>query len=218
MRFKTFLKEDSQKLLYKKVDRGIVIGAEHDIDYYVEYIIPFVKTYMTEQKIDVLIGEGSVENIIYGDNEQTFFYKWLEKQLGKIKVDTWDVIDLTDDSSMIYKVLEDKYNLLHWKILAVAYCFEKGQGTNVEPEDFLTDEGINFLTSLGIKNVTNETELYDLVFPEDKNLPDNEVSDIAKIINSIRQNDLLNKIKKSNNFILLAGRSHLEELLSKGLI
>jgi len=202
-----------------------IYGVEHDnIDGAKEIVNDIKSKYTPDTKV-VFMGEGGDSNGVYAKgSEQEYTHNQLKSYFKDMKNDSWDgkEFDVTNPQSQMFSTISKETGLQPHIVNAGIFAAMVGQGQEPEELAKLADsKTITYLKSKGIKDPMNPDDedserMYDLTFPQDKKLPETELS---KVTNSYNQNRKKNLVKKMKNYekngykvISLAGNSHVEEL------
>jgi len=171
------------------------------------------------------MGEGGDSNNNYAKgSEQEYVHNELKSHFSNMENDSWDgkKYDVTNPKSEMFGTIAKDTGQEPHIVNAGIFAAMVGQGQEPEELAKLADEKtINYLKSQGIKDPMNPDDedsekMYDLTFPQDKDLPE---TDLSKVTNSYNKNRQKNLVKKMNEYekrgykvISLAGNSHAEEL------
>ncbi|MFZ9243052.1 MAG: hypothetical protein ACO295_07555, partial [Sediminibacterium sp.] len=213
---------------------GMMFGTVHRNTKMADDIINQVKATVPKEKWKdiVFVGEGGAT----GDSGEIEFNDEMEYSAPKFKemgaeIDTWDgdELDVHNDQSDLYKSQEEQTGLSQSKIKAGNWASMIGQGEGTDtmsPNDYLDDEGKEFLQQSAkeagfpeIENWDTPTEqdkdtLYRLSFPEDNGDKETGVNDVQVAFNKARDLNLIKKQKelaaKGKIPIVMAGESHTE--------
>jgi hypothetical protein len=177
----------------------------------------------------VFMGEGGDSNGNYvKGSEQEFIHNELKKHYPNFTNESWDgdEMDVYNDQSELYAYQKKKTGLPHNIILAGNWANMVGQGDDMAAEDYLDDEGKQFLQDAAkeagfppIKNWNNPTKrdrdtLYRLSFPQDYGDKETKVNDIQVAFNDARDENLIRKMKKYESegykVVSTAGNSHID--------
>jgi hypothetical protein len=233
---KTFKGESSGKEIktLELEGGGFLFGTQHGDTKMADDIINQVKATIPKEKWKdvVFVGEGGAT----GDGGELEFNDEMEYSAPKFKemgasIDTWDgdELDVHNDQSGLYKSQAEQTGLSQSKIKAGNWASMIGQGEGTDtmsPNDYLDDEGKEFLQNAAkeagfpeIENWDDPTEqdkdtLYRLSFPEDNGDTETGVNDVQVAFNKARD---LNLIKKQKELtaqgkipIVMAGESHVD--------
>ena len=211
-----------------------IFGVEHDNIEGAKQVIDDVKnTYPKDTKI-VFMGEGgdSAGNYVEG-SEQEFIHNELKNHYPNFTNESWDgdEMDVYNDQSELYTYQEKKTGLPHNVVLAGNWASMVGQGDDMDAEDYLDDEGKQFLQDAAkeaglppIKSFDKPTKrdrntLYRLSFPEDNGDKPTKVNDVQVAFNDARDENLVRKMKKWEDkgykVVSTAGYSHIDLLKKK---
>ena len=202
-----------------------IYGVEHDnIDGAREIVSDVKSKYPPDTKV-VFMGEGGDSNGNYAkDSEQEYVHNELKSHFKDMKNDSWDgkEFDVTNPNAEMFGIIGKDTKQPPHIVNAGIFAAMVGQGQEPEELAELADEKtIEYLKSQGIKDPMNPDDedsekMYDLTFPQDKELPE---TDLSKVTNSYNKNRQKNLVKKMNAYekqgykvISLAGNSHAEEL------
>jgi hypothetical protein len=211
-----------------------IFGVEHDNIEGAKQVIDDVKNLYPKDTKIVFMGEGgdSEGNYVEG-SEQEFIHNELKKHYPNFTNESWDgdEMDVYNDQSELYKYQENKTGLPHNIVLAGNWTSMVGQGDDMAAEDYLDDEGKQFLQDAAkeaglppIKNFDKPTKrdrntLYRLAFPEDNGDKPTKVNDIQVAFNDARDENLVRKMKKWEDkgykVVSTAGYSHIDLLKKK---
>lgn len=214
-----------------------IFGVEHDnIEGANEVIADVKNKYPKDTKI-AFMGEGGDGdgNYIKG-SEQEHIHNELKKHYPNFTNESWDgdEMDVYNDQSQLYTYQEKKTGLSHNIVLAGNWANMVGQGDNMPADDYLDEEGKQFLQSSAkeaglptIKrfdkpNKRDKDTLYRLSFPKDKGDKSTKVNDIQMAFNDARNENLIRKMKKYEDagykVVSTAGYGHIDLLKNKGKI
>lgn len=213
---------------------GYLFGVRHGDYKTIDNIIDQVKKIVPKEKWKdiVFVGEGGLSDDS-GKLEFTGEQKYAAKKFKEIgaSIDTWDgdELDVHNDQSDLYKSQEEQTGLSKSKILAGNWASMIGQGDAIDTmpaNDYLNDEGKQFLQNAAkkagfpeIENWDNPTPqdidtLYRLSFPEDNGDVKTGVNTIQVAFNLARDFNLLKKQKEISSKgkipIIIAGESHVD--------
>jgi len=171
------------------------------------------------------MGEGGDGNNNYAKgSEQEYVHNELKSHFSNMENDSWDgkEYDVTNPKSEMFGTIAKDTGQEPHIVNAGIFAAMVGQGQEPEELAKLADEKtMNYLKSQGIKDPMNPDDedsekMYDLTFPQDKDLPE---TDLSKVTNSYNKNRQKNLVKKMNEYekrgykvISLAGNSHAKEL------
>lgn len=202
-----------------------IYGVEHDnIDGAKDIVSDVKSKYSPDTKV-VFMGEGGDSNGNYAKgSEQEYVHNELKSHFKDMKNDSWDgkEFDVTNPNAEMFGIIGKDTKQPPHIVNAGIFAAMVGQGQDPEELVELADEKtIEYLKSQGIKDPMNPDDedsekMYDLTFPQDKELPE---TDLSKVTNSYNKNRQKNLVKKMNAYekqgykvISLAGNSHAEEL------
>jgi len=200
-------------------------GVEHDnIDAAKDIVNDVKSKYPPDTKV-VFMGEGGDSNNIYPKgSEQEYVHNELKSHFKDMKNDSWDgkEFDVTNPQSEVFQTIEKDTGYEPHIVNAGIFAAMVGQGQEPDELAKLADpKTIEYLKSQGIKDPMNPDDedsekMYDLTFPQDKNLPETDLSKVTNSYNKNRQRNLIRKMniyeKKGYKVISLAGNGHAEEL------
>ena len=225
---------DGEDLDIETTDNGsMIIGVEHGAN-----------TESTKQTIDniqklpkdtkvMFVGEGGMGKddtgkIEFGE-EQDEIRNAVKGHFDNSEESSWDEnANVYDDSSPVYKEIEKELGSPS-KARASVWSNMVGQGDDMNPDDYLDDEGkqwiIDQAKTAGATNITDKTDfnnltdaekkdLYELNFNDEGKMGDNEIMKGQQTYNGFRQKELDRKIKEAedNGFTVVApvGNSHVD--------
>ncbi len=213
---------------------GQVYGTVHRDTKMVDDIVNQVKNSIPKEKWKdvVFVGEGGAT----GENGELEFHDEMVHATEKFKemgagVDTFDgdELDVHNDQSKLYQKQKEKTGLNDSQVKAGNWASMIGQGEGTDtmsPNDFLDDEGKQFLQDAAkeagfpeIENWDEPTEqdkdtLYRLSFPEDNGDKKTKINDIQVAFNDIRDENIIEKNKQLTAQgkipITIAGEGHID--------
>lgn len=202
-----------------------IYGVEHDNINGAKDIVNDVKSkYPADSKV-VFMGEGGDSNGKYAKgSEQEYVHNELKSHFKDMKNDSWDgkEFDVTNPNAEMFGIIGKDTKQPPHIVNAGIFAAMVGQGQEPEELAELADEKtIEYLKSQGIKDPMNPDDedsekMYDLTFPQDKELPETDLSKVTDSYNKNRQKNLVKKMnayeKQGYKVISLAGNSHAEEL------
>jgi hypothetical protein len=211
-----------------------IFGVEHDnIEGAKQVVDDVKKMYSPNDKI-VFMGEGGDENNKYvPGSEQEYIHNELKKSFPNMENDSWDGpdLDVHNDQSMLYKYQEKKTGLPHDIVLAGNWANMVGQNEGLNAEDYLSDNGKNFLQqsareaglppikSFDKPNKRDIHTLYRLAYPQDNGDKKTKVGELSDAFNDARDENLVRKMKKyeDNGYkvVSAAGNGHIDLLNNK---
>lgn len=171
------------------------------------------------------MGEGGDSKGNYAKgSEQEYVHNELKSHFKNMENDSWDgkEFDVTNPQSEMFGFIGKDTGYEPHIVNAGIFAAMVGQGQ--EPEELAklaNSKTIEYLKSQGIKDPMNPDDvdsekMYDLTFPQDKDLAETELSKVTNSYNKNRQKNLVTKMnnyeKKGYKVISLAGNSHAEEL------
>ena len=193
----------------------------------------------------VFLAEGETRGP-EGSEQRTIADSLSEKYKDSVKQDSWDDgMSLYDDQSKAFNLLSKVLGKDKLKVHNAIFDMGQGTAINEDYFDsdeqkklFHEMTGIEIPTKEQDSNETNlgmghdpkdpnatkqfyaegslKQKLYDMTFPQDKNLPETQVSKFQKMYNNIRQLNMLKKIKdvekEGNVVIVTPGASHAFEM------
>ena len=212
-----------------------MFGTVHRNTKMVDDIVDHVKSTIPKEKWKdiVFVGEGGAS----GKNGEIVFHDEMKYAAPKFKkefgagIDTWDgdELDVHNDQSELYKSQMEKTGLSHSKVKAGNWASMIGQGEGTDtmsPNDYLDDEGKEFLQQSAkeagfpeIESWDNPTDqdkdtLYRLSFPEDNGDKETGVNTVQVAFNETRDENIVKKSKKLSAQgkipIVIAGESHVD--------
>lgn len=213
----------------KTKNGSTIFGVEHDNIEGAKQVVDDVKNLYPKDTKIVFMGEGGDSNGNYvKGSEQEFIHNELKKHYPNFTNESWDgdEMDVYNDQSELYAYQKKKTGLPHNIILAGNWANMVGQGDNMAAEDYLDDEGKQFLQDAAkeagfppIKNWDKPTKrdrdtLYRLSFPQDYGDKETKVNDIQVAFNDARDENLIRKMKKYESegykVVSTAGNSHID--------
>jgi hypothetical protein len=242
-------KEETTKVASELKGRTTTDGEELDIDTTpngsliigVEHGDELESTKQTIEKIQKLpkdtkvmfVGEGGMSkdtdgNIEFG-GEQDEIRNGVKGHFDNVEESSWDEnANVYDDSSPVYKEIEKELGSPS-KARASVWSNMVGQGDDMNPDDYLDDDGkqwiIDQAKKAGATNITDKTDfnnltdeerkdLYELNYNDEGNMGDNEIMKGQQSYNGFRQKELDRKIKEAedNGYTVIApvGNSHVD--------
>jgi hypothetical protein len=206
-----------------------IFGVEHDNIKGAKQVVDDVKKMYPKDSKIVFLGEGGDENNKYvKGSEQEYIHNELKKHYPNFTNDSWDgkELDVHNDQSMLYDYQKKKTGLPHDIVMAGNWANMVGQNEKLKAEDYLSDDGKNFLQKsakeagfASIENFETPTKtdydtLYRLSFPADYNDKVTSVSKLADTFNEIRDENLIKKTKeyesKGYKVIAPVGDGHID--------
>jgi hypothetical protein len=131
-----------------------IFGVEHDDIKGAKQVVDDIKNMYPKDSKIVFLGEGGDENNVYvKGSEQEYIHNELKKNYPNFTNDSWDgkELDVHNDQSMLYKYQEKKTGLPHDIVLAGNWANMVGQNEKLNAEDYLSDDGKNFLQKSAIE-------------------------------------------------------------------
>ena len=214
-----------------------IFGVEHDnIDGAKQVVNDVKKLYPKDTKI-VFLGEGGDENNEYvKGSEQEYIHNELKNHYPNFTNDSWDgkELDVHNDQSMLYRYQEKKTGLPHDIVLAGNWANMVGQNEVLNAEDYLSDDGKNFLQqsareaglppikSFDKPNKRDIHTLYRLAYPQDNGDKKTKVGELSDAFNDARDENLIRKMKKYEDkgykVVSAAGYGHIDLIKNKGKV
>ncbi len=214
-----------------------IFGVEHNNIEGAKQVVDDVKNMYPKDTKIVFMGEGgdSDGNYVKG-SEQEFIHNQLKKHYPNFTNESWDgdEMDVYNDQSELYTYQKKKTGLPHNMILAGNWASMVGQGDDMAAEDYLDDEGKQFLQNsakeAGLSPITNfdkpnrrdKDTLYRLSFPQDNGDKETKVNDIQIAFNDARDENLIRKMKKYEDsgykVVSTVGNSHIDLIKNKGKV
>ncbi len=212
---------------------SLIIGVEHgDGLESTKQTIEQVQKLPKDTKV-MFVGEGGMTkdkdgNIELG-GEQAEIRDAVKGHFDNAEESSWDEnANVYDDSSPVYKEIEKELGSPS-KARASVWSNMVGQGDDMNPDDYLDDEGkqwiIDQAKKAGATNITDKTDfnnltdaerkdLYELNFNDEGKMGDNEIMKGQEAYNGFRQKELDRKIKEAedNGYTVIApvGNSHVD--------
>ena len=131
----------------KVLSTGTNVLLEIEIEGAKQVVDDVKKMYPKDSKI-VFLGEGGDENNKYvKGSEQEYIHNELKKHYPNFTNDSWDgkELDVHNDQSMLYNYQKKKTGLPHDIVMAGNWANMVGQNEVLKAEDYLSDDGKNFL-------------------------------------------------------------------------
>lgn len=211
-----------------------IFGVEHDdIEGAKKVVDDVKKMYPKDSKI-VFLGEGGDENNKYvKGSEQEYIHNELKNHYPNFTNDSWDgkELDVHNDQSMLYKYQKKKTGLPHDIVMAGNWANMVGQNEALKAEDYLSDDGKNFLQQSAkeaglppIKNFDKPSKrdihtLYRLAYPQDNDDKKTKVGELSDAFNDARDENLIRKMKKYEDkgykVVSAAGNGHIDLIKNK---
>ena len=214
-----------------------IFGVEHDNIKGAKQVVDDVKNMYPKDTKIVFLGEGGDENNVYvPGSEQEYIHNELKKHYPNFTNDSWDgkELDVHNDQSMLYKYQEKKTGLPHDIVLAGNWANMVGQNEELSAEDYLSDNGRNFLQQSAkeagfppIKSFDKPTKrdihtLYRLAYPQDNGDKKTKVGELSDAFNDARDENLIRKMKKYEDkgykVVSAAGYGHIDLINNKGKV
>lgn len=210
----------------KKIEtdrKSVILGVKHYDKGDMKQVMDYIKANFSPDDKVVFSGEGGDPNNKYPTNsEGDILYPEIKKYFKNLVNDSWDGkdFDVTDPSSYMFGAIQSMTGLDKITVQAAVYTHLVGEGQDKnEIIQLLTPKGIEWIKSFGIKNPENPDAadkqlMYDLCFPEDSGLPEQDLSKATDAFNKARDINLVKKIKQYESqgyrVIALAGESHID--------
>jgi hypothetical protein len=181
----------------------------------------------------MFVGEGGMSkdkdgNIQFG-GEQAEIRDGVKGHFDNAEESSWDEnANIEDDKSQVFKEIEKELGSPS-KSRAAIWTNMVGQGDNLKPNEYLDDEGkqwiIDQAKKAGATNITDKTDfnnltdeekkdLYELNYNDEGKMGDNEIMKGQEAYNGFRQKELDRKIKEAedNGYTVIApvGNSHVD--------
>ena len=206
-----------------------IFGVEHDDIKGAKQVVDDVKKMYSPNDKIVFMGEGGdKDNNYVPGSEQEYIHNELKKSFPNMENDSWDGTDLDvhNDQSMLYKYQQKKTGLPHDIVLAGNWANMVGQNEKLKAEDYLSDDGKNFLQqsareaglppikSFDKPNKRDIHTLYRLAYPQDNGDKKTKVGELSDAFNDARDENLIRKMKKyeDNGYkvVSTAGNGHID--------
>jgi hypothetical protein len=206
-----------------------IFGVEHDNIEGAEQVVDDVKNMYPKDTKIVFLGEGGDENNVYvPGSEQEYIHNELKKHYPNFTNDSWDgkELDVHNDQSMLYDYQKKKTGLPHDIVMAGNWANMVGQNEKLKAEDYLSDDGKNFLQQATkeagfppISNFDKPTKrdihtLYRLAYPQDNGDKKTKVGELSDTYNEARDENLIRKMKKYEDagykVVSAAGHGHID--------
>ena len=225
---------DGEKLDIDTTPNGsLIIGVEHGDE--------LESTKQTIQQIQKLpkgtkvmfVGEGGMSkdtdgNIQFG-GEQAEIRDGVKEHFDNAEESSWDEnANIEDDKAQVFKEIEKELGSPS-KSRASIWTNMVGQGDNLKPNEYLDDEGkqwiIDQAKKAGATNITDKTDfnnltdgekkdLYELNYNDEGKMGDNEIMKGQEAYNGFRQKELDRKVKEAEDkgytVIAPVGNSHVD--------
>ena len=214
-----------------------IFGVEHDNIKGAKQVVDDVKNIYPKDTKIVFLGEGGDENNNYvPGSEQEYIHKELKKHYPNFTNDSWDgkELDVHNDQSMLYDYQKKKTGLPHDIVMAGNWANMVGQNEKLPAEDYLSDDGKNFLQQSAreagfppIKSFDKPTKrdihtLYRLAYPQDNGDKKTKVGELSDAYNDARDENLIRKMKKYEDkgykVVSAAGYGHIDLIKNKGKV
>jgi hypothetical protein len=214
-----------------------IFGVEHDNIKGAKQVVDDVKNIYPKDTKIVFLGEGGDENNNYvPGSEQEYIHKELKKHYPNFTNDSWDgkELDVHNDQSMLYDYQKKKTGLPHDIVMAGNWANMVGQNEKLPAEDYLSDDGKNFLQQSAreagfppIKSFDKPTKrdihtLYRLAYPQDNGDKKTKVGELSDTYNDARDENLIRKMKKYEDkgykVVSAAGYGHIDLIKNKGKV
>jgi hypothetical protein len=214
-----------------------IFGVEHDNIQGAKQVVDDVKKMYPKDSKIVFLGEGGDENNKYvKGSEQEYIHNELKKHYPNFTNDSWDgkELDVHNDQSMLYNYQKKKTGLPHDIVMAGNWANMVGQNEKLKAEDYLSDDGKNFLQqsakeagfppikSFEKPNKKDIDTLYRLAYPQDNGDKKTKVGKLSDAFNDARDENLIRKMKKyeDNGYkvVSAAGYGHIDLIKNKGKV
>ena len=212
---------------------SLIIGVEHGGELEsTKQTIEQIQKLPKDTKV-MFVGEGGMSkdkdgNIQFG-GEQAEIRDGVKGHFDNAEESSWDEnANIEDDKSQVYKEIEKELGSPS-KSRAAIWTNMVGQGDNLKPEDYLDDEGKQWIIDQAKKggssqfdgevdwnNLTDaqKKDLYELNYNDEGKMGDNEIMKGQQAYNGFRQKELDRKIKEAEDagytVIAPVGNSHVD--------
>jgi hypothetical protein len=225
---------EGEELDVDTTDNGsLIIGVEHGDELEsTNQTIEQIQKLPKDTKV-MFVGEGGMSkdkdgNIQFG-GEQAEIRDGVKGHFDNAEESSWDEnANIEDDKSQVFKEIEKELGSPS-KSRAAIWTNMVGQGDNLKPNEYLDDEGkqwiIDQAKKAGATNITDKTDfnnltdeekkdLYELNYNDEGKMGDNEIMKGQEAYNGFRQKELDRKIKEAedNGYTVIApvGNSHVD--------